>query len=75
VAVEEVELGEQVGGGGVSVVYRACWRRPGGPAVECAAKLTQGRVSVGINPIITLEKKATEYDRKPVIKWLSCTAK
>ena len=30
---------------------------------------------VGLYPIVTLEKKATEYDRKPGIKWLSCATK
>ena len=31
---------------------------------------------VGMNLIVTFEKKtATEYDRKPGMKWLSCTAK
>jgi hypothetical protein len=32
-------------------------------------------VSLGLYPIVTLEKTATEYDRKTGIKWLSCTAK
>jgi hypothetical protein len=26
-------------------------------------------------PIVTLEKTAIEYDRKPGMKWLRCTAK
>jgi hypothetical protein len=30
---------------------------------------------IGINPIVTLEKTATEYASKPGIKWLSCSVK
>jgi hypothetical protein len=35
----------------------------------------KGEVVVGSYPIVTLEKAGTEYDRKPGIKWLSCTEK
>ena len=37
-----------------------------------AEKLT---ADLGITPIVTLRKTATEYDRKIGIKWVRCTAK
>ena len=40
-----------------------------------ASDLTNFGVAVGINPIVTLEKAATEYDRRSGIKRLRCTAK
>ena len=36
---------------------------------------TVAGVEIGLYPMVTLEKKATEYDRKSGVKWLSCTAK
>jgi hypothetical protein len=49
------------------------WRRVGSPLALPRRGTEPG--GGGVYPIVTLENTATYYDRKPGIKWLSCTAK
>jgi hypothetical protein len=46
-----------------------------GLAALAAFAIAGGGVAAGINPIFAFRKTVTEYDRKPGVKWLGCTAK
>jgi hypothetical protein len=67
---KRVELAQLLGKLGVFLTLVQVGGAPGADAL--VEDLLDAHLAM--NPIVTLEKTASEYDRKPGIKWLSCTA-